>query len=188
MKRHFALLAVLMLLFLSTAGCIDIFLANEYLVPQKKKVIEFEWLNYNFNDSLSSTVNEPVEIYSEQFELDVKPQTNAMRINIMVVMRSMEEVWKSVPNGTLKDLLEDLMELLFEFTDQRYIEITISMPNGNDIYNERFDQSGVVELDLISSPMQGIWIIEVEGAGAGLDELSYHDEFSIDIVLNEVKK
>ena len=188
MKKHFALLAVLMLLFLSTAGCIDIFLANEYLVPQKKKVIEFEWLNYNFNDSLSSTVNEPVEIYREQFELDVKPQTNAMRINIEVGMRSMKEVWDTIPNGTFKDLLEDLMERLFEFADQRYIEITITMPDGNEIYNERFDKSAVVELDLISSPMQGIWIIEVEAAGVGHDDLSYHDSFSINVVLNEIKE
>ena len=100
----------------------------------------------------------------------------------------MKEVWDEIPDNAIKEALEELMERLFEFADQRYIEITITMSDTNVIYNERFNQSAVIELDLISSPMQGIWIIEVESAGAGLDELSYHDHFSIDVVLNEIKE
>jgi len=188
MKRHFAFLAVIMLLFLATAGCIDIFLAEEYLVPKKVVPIKFEWFNYNYNYNFSSTLNEPVEIYSEQFELEVKPQTKAMRIDIEVGMRSIKEVWDEIPDNAVKEALEDLMERLFEFADQRYIEITITMPSGDAIYDERFNQSVVHEIPLISSPMEGIWIIDVEAAGVGLDELSYHDHFSIDVVLNEIKE
>lgn len=191
MKRHFALLAVLMLLFVATAGCIDIHLANDFLVPKKNEIIEFEWFNYNFHHSFNSTTTQPLEIYDEEFELEVKPKTKHMRINLEVEMRSIKEVWDSIPDE-IKEYLEDLAERLFEYADQRYIEITISMPDGFVIYNERFNQSAVVELDLISSPMEGIWIIDVEASGVGYKytegDLEYHDSFSIDVVLNEIKK
>jgi hypothetical protein len=190
MKKHFTLVSVLLLLFLATAGCIDIHLANEFLVPHKEKEIIFEWFSYNFNHSFSSTPNEPVEIYSEQFELEVKPQTKHMRINIETEMRSIKEIWDSIPNGTIKDLLEDLIGRVFEFVDQRYIEITITMPDGFVIYEGRFNQSIDHEIPLISSPMEGIWLIDVEASGAGFeyDEISYHDSVSIDVILNEIKE
>jgi hypothetical protein len=190
MKKHFALISVLMLLFLTTAGCIDIYLANEFLVPKKERKVVFEWHDLNFNHSFSSTPNEPVEIYNEQFDVEVKPKTKHMRINVEIEMRSIKEVWDAIPNGTIKDLLEELVGRLFEFADQRFIEITITMPDGFVIYNERFNQSADVELELISSPMEGNWVIDVEASGAGIeyDEISYHDFFSIDVVLNEIKE
>jgi hypothetical protein len=188
MKRHFTLLAVLMLLFLATAGCIDIHLANDLLVPKKEIEIEYEFFTYNFNHSFSSTPTDPAEIYSEQFELEVKPQTKHMRIDIEVGMRSLKEIWDSIPNGTLKDYLEEFVGRLFELADQRYVEITISKPEGDVIYDKRFNQSIADEIPLISGPMDGIWIIDVEAAGVGLEDLDYNDHFSIDVVLNEIKE
>jgi hypothetical protein len=191
MKKLFALVAVLLLMFLTTAGCINLDLANEFLVPKKDEVVVFQWSTYNFNDSFESSTTAPLEIYDEEFEVEVKPQTKAMRINIAIVMRTIQEIWESLPEE-LKDILEEWAERLFEFTDQRYIEITIKMPNGNEIYNERFNQSTNLELDLISTPMEGIWIVRVEANGAGYryteGDLEYHDSFSINVILHEVKK
>lgn len=191
MKKLFALVAAVLLLFLTSAGCINLDLANEYLVPKKEKKVVFQWSTYNYYHSFNSSTTMPLEIYEEQFELEVKPQTKHMRINIEIVMRTIQEVWESLPEE-VKDILEELAERIFEFADQRYIEITIDMPNSNTVYNERFNQSASIELDLISSPMEGIWIIGVQASGAGYTytqgDLEYHDSFSINAILNEVKE
>jgi hypothetical protein len=192
MRRFFALVAVIILLFLSTAGCIDIYLLDEYLVPREEKPLEYIWQNYHFDYNFTSTFTEAVELYSETFEVEIKPQSQQMRFDLSVHMRSAEEVWEIINDSLdVPDWLEELVQRMLEFTDQRYIEITITLPDGFELYNRRFNQTTDVKLDLISSPTEGIWLIEVEGAGSGFDEfqgVEYKDSFSIDVIVKELKE
>jgi hypothetical protein len=190
MRKYLALATILVLLFLSTTGCIDIYLARDLLVPREEEVVEYEWQDYNFDHNFSSSPNEPLELYSEEFEVPVKPRTDLMRIDISIEMRSIREVWDAVPNGTLKDLLQDLVEQIFEYADQRYIEITISLPDGFELYKNTFNQTTTAEIGPITSPGEGNWIIEVDAAGVGYasGDLEYHDAFAIKVVLREIKE
>ena len=192
MRKYLALATILVLLFLSTTGCIDIYLARDLLVPREEEVVEYEWQDYIFDHNFSSSQNEPLELYSEEFEVPVKPKTDLMRLDISIEMRSIREVWDAVPNGSIKEALQDLVEQILEYADQRYIEITVSLPDGFELYKNTFNQTTTVEIGPITSPGEGNWIIKVDGAGIGYKyqsgDLEYHDAFSIKVVLREIKE
>jgi hypothetical protein len=190
MRKYLALATILVLLFLTTSGCLDIYLVRDLLVPKEEVEIEYEWQDYIFDHNFSSSPNNPLETYSEDFEVPVKPRTDLMRIDISIEMRSIREVWDAVPNGTIKDLLQDLVEQIFEYADQRYIKITISLPGGDPIYENTFNQTTTAEIGPINSPGEGNWVIEVDAAGVGYlsGDLEYHDAFSIKVVLREIKE
>ncbi len=197
MKKIFSMVTVLILMIISTTGCLHIFLADEFLVPKIDKPIEYEFKSYHFADNFTS--NFPVEvlqIYEEEFPINIKPETENMRIDISVFMRSADEVIEIINNtpgeGPVKELLMELLEQALELSDQRYIEIKVKLPDGYELYNGRFNQTNQVDVPLISSPMEGTWIVEVEGAGIGGGDGSlgfeYHDSFSIDVIVKEIKE
>jgi hypothetical protein len=192
MRRFFALIAVLILLFLTTAGCIDIYFADELFVPKEVVKPEYIWQNYNFNYNFTSAIPEFIETYDENFEVDIKPESQQMRFDIFVNMRSAEEVWKIINDTVdIPEELEELVQRAFEFLDQRYIEVTITLPDGFELYNRRFNETTTIQLDLISSPTEGIWNIHVEGAGVGSSEqleFEYKDSFSTDVIVKELKE
>jgi hypothetical protein len=197
MKRLFALLAAFVFLFMFTSGCISIYLAKELLVPSDEKPVEYVFKSYHFADNFTSSPppGEVIQLYDEEFEVEVKPETENMRIDISVFMRSADEIIEiindSFPDGQFKDLLMEFLETALEFTDQRYIEVTVKFPDGDEFDKFRFNQTEHVEIPIISSPNVGTWIIEVKGAGIGIDEISgveYHDSFSVNVIVKEIKE
>jgi hypothetical protein len=193
MRKYLALATILVLLFLSTTGCIDIYLARDLLVPREKEVVEYEWQDHIFDHNFTSSLNEPLELYSEEFEVPVKPRTDLMRFDISIEMRSGKEVWEIINDtfpGPIKEVVLEWLEQILEYTDQRYIEITISLPDGFELYKNTFNQTTTVEIGPITSPGEGNWIIEIDAAGVGYvsGDLEYHDAFSIKVVLREIKE
>jgi hypothetical protein len=199
MKKILTLTSVILLLILSSSGCIHIHLAKDLLVPKEDKTVEYIYQSYRFSDNLTSNIPlEVLEIYDEQFPLEVKPKTEHMRIDISITMRSAHELIRII-NDTVpddrpgKEYLLELLEQALEYADQRYFKVTIKIPESDDFkFQYRFNQTDQVEVGLISSPKDGTWIIEVEGAGIGGGSESmgfeYHDAFSVDIVLKEIKE
>lgn len=195
MRKQLAFLVVFLLIFLSTAGCIDIHFVKDLLVPREEEKIEYVITEYDFNDNFTSGLSpdDILEFYSKEFNVSVKPLTKHMRFNIDVVMRSADTVWKtindSLPEGELKDLLSQIAEQLLKLADQRYVEVTITSPEGVEWFNYKFNGTENIELPLVYSPSEGDWLIFVEGAGAGFEysEFAYHDSFSIHVVVNEPK-
>jgi hypothetical protein len=197
MKKIFTMVLVLILIIISTTGCLHIFLAEDLLVPKIDKPIVYEFKSYHFADNFTS--NFPVEvlqIYEEEFPIEIKPETENMRIDISVFMRSADEVIEIINNtpgeGTVKEILMELLEQALELSDQRYIEIRVKLPDGYELYNGRFNQTNQVDVPLISSPSEGTWIVEVEGAGIGGGDgdlgFEYHDSFSVDVIVKEIKE
>ncbi len=192
MRKLMAFLVVFLLIFITTAGCIDIHLLKDLLVPREEEKIEYHIVEYSFNHSFISIPPDNIlEIYDEEFKVPVKPLTKHMRFDIGIVMRSADEIWetigKYIPNGTLKDLIEQLLEL----ADQRYIEVTITLPDGFELYKNRFNDTENVELPLIYNPGEGNWTIAVDAAGVGTpegEELVYQDSFYITAIINEPKE
>lgn len=193
MRKYLALATILVLLFLTTSGCLDIYLARDLLVPKEEVEVEYEWQDYIFDHNFSSSPNEPLELYSEEFEVPVKPRTDLMRIDISIEMRSGKEVWEIINDtfpGPIKEVILEWLEQILEYTDQRFIDITISLPNGEEIYSNKFNQTTTAEIGPINSPGDGNWIIEVDAAGVGYQsgDLEYHDAFYIKVVLREIKE
>jgi hypothetical protein len=195
MRKHFALLTILVMLILTTTGCIDLYFANEFLVPHEEKIEEFVWNEYNFNHSFQSNPpDQIVESFTEEFELVVKPKTQQMRIDISVDMRSAKEIEKIINDtlpGPIKEYLLELLEQVLEYADQRFVEFTIKLPDGTEVFHNRFNETTSVEIGPIYNPSKGIWIIEVDGAGIGGgvgSEFEYHDSFSIDAIIKELKE
>jgi hypothetical protein len=193
MRKHMAFLMIFLLIFISTAGCIDIHFVKDLLVPHEEEKIEYWVKEYNFGHSFNSTQNDPIEIYNDVFIVPVKPLTKHMRFDIDVVMTSADEVWEpinnSLPNeSAIKEIVEQLIRLL----SQRYIDVTIKSPDGIEWFNYRFTDTETIEFPPetpLTSPGEGNWTIEVEGAGVGKEifGLAYYDKLSIQVVINEPK-
>lgn len=196
MRKQFSFLVIFLLIFVSSAGCIHIYKFEDLFVPQKEEEIEYWHVEYNFNHTFWSTPNNPIEVYTEEFDIPIKPQTDNMRFDFDVIMQSGSELWETI-NETIpwniSDELEDLIEQVLELASQRYIEITIKSPEGEEWFNYKFNDTKKIqfpEQTPLVGPGEGNWVIEVDAAGAGLGtgELGYQDSFSIVVVIREPKE
>jgi hypothetical protein len=194
MRKQLAFLVVFLLIFLSTAGCIDIHFVKDLLVPREEEKIEYWIKEYNFGHSFNSTQNDPIEIYNNVSTVPVKPLTEHMRFDIDVVMRSAEEIWETINESGLPipQEFKDWVEQILELVGQRYIEVTIKSPDGVEWFNYKFNDTEKIEFPPetpLPGPGEGDWTIEVEGAGGGIEVFgfAYYDKFSIHVVLNEPK-
>jgi hypothetical protein len=192
MRKPTALFMLFLVILISTAGCIDIYLVRDLLVPSEEDEIKYNIIEYNFNHNFTSVPPENIlEIYNEEFIIPVKSLAKHMRFDFDVVMTSAEEAWEPLreilPNGTLKDMVEELIKM----TAQRYVEVTIKSPDGEEWFNYKFNDTETIgfppETPLFL-PGEGEWVIEVEGTGGGYEfssDLVYHDTFSAKVVVNE---
>ena len=196
MRKQIAFLVIFLLIFVSSAGCIHIYKFEDLFVPQKEEEIEYQYVDYHFNHTFWSTSNNPIEVYSEEFTIPVKPQTENMRFDIDIIMQSGKELWETINEtwpGDIPDWLQDIIEQFLEVAQQRYIEITIKSPEGEEWFNYKFNDSKNMQFPAetpLVGPGEGNWIIEVDAAGGGLgtQELGYQDSFSIVVVIREPKE
>ena len=193
MRKYAVLFVAFLLLFLSTAGCIDIFLARDLFAPRDEKETIYVTRtypigNYSFTVDIA---NLEIDTFNEEFTHIIKPLTQSMRFSIDVFMRSADEVVEIINNSPLPDDLKDpvleFLEQALMLAGQRYVEVTITSPEGIEMYNNKFNVTAEDELFLYG-PSDGDWTVHVEGAGVGFDEFygfKYHDEFNIDVTVHE---
>lgn len=201
MRKYIALLTAVLLLSTSMAGCIDIHKFKDWFVPTEEEVIEYTTNRYNLMTKIFNTTLIPfdpdniLESYSEEFDVEIIPMTDSILFDIDVQMESGEEVWEIIneswPGGDPPDELKEFVEQLLEAASQRYIEVTITSPEGVEWYYARFNDTESVDTDRIQSPSEGEWKVYVDGIGVGPDltdfgiELAYHDSISIDVTIRE---
>ena len=206
MKKLLALLSLFVLLFTSSAGCIDIYLFNEWLVPQEDEEIEYEDVelivaNYTFDSNLNIfTLNleDIIDSHRENATVPIPEGTAGLRFNIYVQMRSAEDVWEDInetlnaTNSTIFDLVSPYIEAVILYLGQRYVDITISKPDGTVWYDNRTRVSMEAEVRLGESD-PGDWSVVVEGDGIGFDfsaileDLKLEDSFIITAVIRQPK-
>jgi hypothetical protein len=207
MKKLLALLSLFVLLFTSSAGCIDIYLFNEWLVPQEDEEIEYEDVevlvaSHTFNSTInifSFNIDDLIEHHKVNATVSIPEGTAGLRFNIYVQMRSAQDIWEDLNetlngtiNGTLYNLLASLVEGLILYGSQRYIDITISKPDGTLWYDNRTRISMEDEVRLAKAD-PGEWSVVVEGDGVGFDfsqyfeDLKLEDSFTITAVIRQPK-
>jgi hypothetical protein len=207
MKKLLALLSLFVLLFTSTAGCIDIYLFNEWLVPQEDEEIEYEDVemivaNYTFKsefDPINLNFDEILDSRKENGTVPIVEGTAGLRFNIYVQMRSAEDVWEDLNetlNGSIDneyyDQIAALIEAAIIYLSQRYVEITISKPDGTVWYENRTGVSMEAEVRLAKAD-PGDWSVVVQGDGIGVDfsflseDLKIEDSFIITAVIRQPK-
>lgn len=201
MRKSIALLAAIILVFTSTAGCIDINFFKDMMVPREDEVIDYTTTRYNlmtkiFNTTfLSLDPDEILQSYNEEFDVEIKPLTESILFDIDVQMESGEEVWEIIndswPGGDPPEQLKEFVEDFLEMASQRYIEVTITSPDEVEWFYARFNDTESLDTDRIQSPGEGEWKVYVEGVGIGPDlsgygiQLAYHDSISIDVTIRE---
>ena len=201
MRKYIALFVVVLLIFTTMAGCIDIHLFKDLLVPKDEKVIDYTTNHYNvMTKSFNSTVfpfdpDNLIESYNEEFEVPIIPLTESVLFDIDVQMESGEEIWEIIndswPLGDPPEQLKEIVEQLLLLASQRYIEVSITSPEGVEWFYARFNDTEKLDTDRIQSPGEGDWIVHVEGAGIGVDlndlsiKFAYHDSVSIDVTIRE---
>ncbi len=206
MKKILALLSLFLLLFTSSAGCIDIYLFNEWLVPHEEEEIDYKDVevivaNYTFDSNLnllSLNLDDILDHHRENATVSIVEGTAGLRFNIQVQMRSAEDVWKDIndtlngTNSTIFNLLAPYIEGVILYLSQRYVEITISKPDGTVWYDNRTRVSMETEVRLAKAD-PGEWSVVVEGDGIGFDfssileDLKLEDSFLITAVIRQPK-
>jgi hypothetical protein len=207
MKKLLALLSLFVLLFTSSAGCIDIYLFNEWLVPQEDEEIEYEDVemvvaNYTFKSSFNPiTLNfdEILNSHRENGTVPIVEGTAGLRFNIHVQMRSAEDIWEDLNdtlNGSIDNPFYDQIAAAIEaailYLSQRYVDITISKPDGTVWYDNRTGVSMEAEVRLAKAD-PGDWSVVVQGDGIGFDfsdwleDLKLEDSFMVTAVIRQPK-
>jgi hypothetical protein len=201
MRRYIALFVVVLLIFTTMAGCIDIHLFKDLLVPKDEKVIDYTTNRYIvMTKSFNSTVfpfdpDNLIEKYNEEFDVPIIPLTESVLFDMDVQMESGEEIWEIIndswPGGDPPEQLKDIIEQLLSVASQRYVEVTITSPEGVEWFHAQFNDTESMDTDRIQSPGEGDWIVHVEGAGIGVDlsdlgiQFAYHDSVTVDVTILE---
>ncbi|UCE38015.1 MAG: hypothetical protein JSW00_01885 [Thermoplasmata archaeon] len=205
MKKVMALISLLILVFLSTSGCIDIYLLRDWLVPDRDtgiKMMEEEIIvaNYTFESNvnfLSFNFDDIIDHHEENASVTIKEGAEGLLFEIEVNMRSFEEIWEQINDtiGNYTDLGEnvaDAIETLIEYFSQRYLEITISKPDGTQWY-QNYTRQSMEDSIRIGTPETGGWMVDVVGDGVGIDAsnivqgLKIVDSFMITAVIRRPK-
>lgn len=201
MRKYIALFAVVLLISTTMAGCIDIHLFRDLLVPKDEKVIDYTTNRYNvMTKSFNSTVfpfdpDNLIESYNEEFEVPIIPLTESVLFDMDVQMESGEEIWEIIndswPGGDPPEQLKEIIEQLLLVASQRYVEVTITSPEGVEWFHARFNDTEGMDTDRIQSPSEGDWMVHVEGSGIGVDlsdlgiQFAYHDSITVDVTILE---
>jgi hypothetical protein len=202
MRKYIALFVVVLLIFTTMAGCIDIHLFKDLLVPKEDKVIDYTTRRYivmhkEFNSSIWPIDPENlIESYNEEIPVSIIPLTESVLFDIDVQMESGEEIWEIIndswPGDEPPEWLKDAVEQLLTAASQRYIEVTITSPEGVEWFHARFNDTEGMDTDRIQSPSEGDWKVHVEGAGIGVDlnddlgiKFAYHDSVTVDVTILE---
>lgn len=207
MKKLLTLLSLFVLLFTSSAGCIDIYLFNEWLVPHKDPKIEYKDVevivaNYTFDSNLNIftlNLDDIIDHHRENATVPIVEGTAGLRFNIYVQMRSAEDIWEDLNdtlNGSIDnpyyDQIAAIIEAAILYLSQRYVDITISKPDGTVWYDNRTRVSMEAEVRLAKAD-PGDWSVVVEGDGIGFDfsevleDLKLEDSFIITAVIRQPK-
>jgi hypothetical protein len=186
MKKLLALLSLFVLLFTSSAGCIDIYLFNEWLVPQEDEEIEYEDVevlvaSHTFNSTInifSFNIDDLIEHHKVNATVSIPEGTAGLRFNIYVQMRSAQDIWEDLNetlngtiNGTLYNLLASLVEGLYDNRTRISMEDEVRLAKADP----------------------GEWSVVVEGDGVGFDfsqyfeDLKLEDSFTITAVIRQPK-
>ncbi len=207
MKKLLALLSLFVLLFTSSAGCIDIYLFNEWMVPQEDKEIEYKDVeiivaNHTFESDfnpLNPNMDDILQHHRVNATVPIVEGTAGLRFNIYVQMRSAEDVWEDL-NDTLNGSIDNpwydqfaaAIEAAILYLSQRYVDITISKPDGTVWYDNRTRVSMEAEVRLAKAD-PGDWSVVVQGDGIGFDfsewleDLKLEDSFIITAVIRQPK-
>lgn len=207
MKKLLAMLSLFILLFTSSAGCIDIYLFNEWLVPHEEEEIEYKDVelivaNYTFDSKLnifSLNLDDILDHHRENGTVPIVEGTAGLRFNIYVQMRSAEDIWEDL-NDTLNNSIDNpyydeiaaAIEAAIIYLSQRYVDITISKPDGTVWYDNRTRVSMETEVRLAKAD-PGEWSVVVEGDGIGFDfssileDLKLEDSYIITAVIRQPK-
>lgn len=109
-------------------------------------------------------------------------------INVFINVSALQNL--QVTQAQLIENITNMMSKEISSTP-RYIDITIKTPDSQIWYQHRFNQSEVINMEPIKTPMDGNWEIFVDAKGVGFSidlpiyKFSYHDGYSIRIMSEE---
>jgi hypothetical protein len=201
MKKIITLLVLFLLIFTSTAGCIDIYFIRDNLVPKDDDKVEYEDIEYvvashNFTSQiLPPDPNKFIGHYEENFTIVVPEGTEAIKFDIDVIMRSAKDIWSDVNdtiNRSVIDQLTPYVEMILLFFGQRYLEITLRKPDGTEWYHNTTREGMDVDFR-IPSPQDGNWQLDIVGDGMGIEPaliqgFELEDSFIIKVLIKQPKE
>ena len=175
----FGIVVILFLLLNLSAGCIDMELMDAvlphtdvenpyYAIKQK---IE---RSYYFDTSITGAPSQLTKEFPNQ-EYRILDDTKWMKIEISV-------------NLDKNDVIEKLIELSgINLTLTRHVTITLTDPKNNVWMEREFYETETIETEIVYSPLQGIWTLDVFAKGIGFEIEGYklNDGFDIRVSVLE---
>ncbi len=182
-------LVVLIALTTTTSGCIDIFAAREYLIPEKDTSVEYRQiekvaLQHHYTSQLS--LLQPLEEYQTQHEINIVDNTKLLELDIELEMIRGDQLPEEVKEALeqLKDLIPQLGNAS-EYLDslKRHVWVTLSKPDGS-LWKELRFNSSAKHIERIFSPQTGVWTMTIESKGFGSEDI-YQDVLEVVVNANE---
>ena len=159
----------IILLLSSLSGCIHIDFGKpfkpEESEPPEYRIVQKEGFPISHSFDISVSLD---PTYSETMPILVKKNTEWVNISIDVLINDFRFINNSpIENYSLLD---------------RYVEVIITDPDGEDYYNKHFTETDEVKRQL-STPAPGPWVVKVEAVGLGYEDTK--DSYRIDVIANE---
>lgn len=178
-KKGVLEIILILILILSSTGCIDTELMDAVLPHYEKEVpdhviTEKISISYRFNTSIPGTTSQLRKDFKDQ-EFRILDGTPWMKIEITV-------------NLDKNDLLQELLEILgINQSLTRHVNIVIHDPGSRPWYSRDFFDTENPEPEMVFSPQPGIWTLDVEAKGIGgeIEGFQLYDGFEIKIFTYE---
>jgi len=165
----------LILLTVSSAGCIDIEWVRDNFIPPPSPTVVYidNYVNvsYSFN---TDPQNMDSLVYNNVFDVEVA--NGSLYVDVRINTQ-FDELPEEFPVN-----LSDLQERL---DLDRNLKVTLFRPDNEVFHTETYDQTTyqLVQWDKVASPRNGTWHLEVEAEGLGSDIVGYHDNFNVQVIV-----
>lgn len=173
-KTLFAILAVIVLA-VSSSGCIDVHLGKEIFGGSGaiKSAINFKTVpKANLSYVFASAPTAPLDKHTDSCNVTVVQGCFRMMIDITVTIQPTSGIEiEGVPTPGL-----------------RYVTVTVILPNGEKYTDgERTYTDSAHDTIIIENPIPGSWSVNVDGQGIGgsFQDIIFTDSYRIEIVAEE---
>lgn len=169
---RFSILAVLMLVTISSSGCIQTHLMRDIFFhePEKEVVYGLEEvvnLHYQFTGDFNA--------FSYQDNQNFMVKEDARWLTFTVDLK-------------LYILPTSLEHINYEDRSLRYLTVLIIDPLDN-VYSYTYEHSTLVTMEPILEPVPGLWKVQIDAYGRGFAidrmDIIYYDTYSVTAILNQ---
>jgi len=180
MRRFLAVMALLVLVFSSSTGCISIYLAKSLFVPEDEDRIQYGGENIVVSHKFVTVITDQNTVdFSNVTTFYVDNTTRYIDMTLKVSIPKLPEI----TNQSWREIVDEYVDM------ERYVNVTLYDPEGKVVHTDTVNKTTEhpIQYRRIGNPAKGTWRLRVKATGIGIEALEVYDRFTAKVITSTIR-